>query len=186
MPVTTIGTLETPYQICQDMYSKLADIQRVLQQHSRTVKPGEKVMAGEKIIGSIEVISSEVDKFNDAFFSQLYRDAQRIAALAKKDPQAVKDAKAMLKRIERIFRLIKKAHREHMKREHFFVSFSHKLAHLTKRLTKGVEKLERQQERAKRHHERVIDQQVKGLPLPHKEKKRIGMMIRSSLAKKRG
>jgi len=141
--VSTIGTAESPLQLCNDMYSRLAILQDLLKKRLQTRNPSEIASTDEKAINAIETLSSQMDKFNSALFRGILQDAQRIASLAKKYPQSSRDIKIVLRRIEDLFKLTKRAHREHLIREaRFFIPYTHRLANLTKQLMRGVEQAE--------------------------------------------
>ena len=171
----TIGTLETPFQICQDMVLKLGEIQSALKKHNQTFKPAERTASDKKVVEAFELLSSEMDKFDAAYFREIYKDAQQIAALAQRNPAVVVDCKQILKKLEEIFKLLKKAHKEHKRKQHFFVKFAHKMAKLTRKLTKGVGKLEKKHYAMMKKHADILKvkdmaskRKAKIIPFPKK------------------
>lgn len=140
--VKTVETLESCRELCNDMYYRLREIHELLEKHSKATLR-KKVELDEKLFASVELLCIELEKFDDAFFKEIYKDARKIASLATKNPNEIKDVEALLEKIEDTFNLIRKIQVQHRRRVYFLTQLAKKLHNLVQHLIKDVKELER-------------------------------------------
>jgi len=99
----SVYTLEEPRELLNDLYYDLTKLFSGVQKHDAASTPKEKIEWDKTIHKYTELLEDEFLKYEYSFFRQMRRDAERVAEIARKNPEKAEEVNELIKKIEEMF-----------------------------------------------------------------------------------
>jgi hypothetical protein len=99
----SVYTLEEPRELLNDLHYDLTRLFSGVRGHEAAGTAKEKVEWDKTIRKYTELLEDEFLKYEFSFFRQMRRDAERVAEIAKRNPEKAEEVNELIKQIEDMF-----------------------------------------------------------------------------------